>query len=83
MELRLQRRYYETGTNGILKLGAATLCYTIELPWRNNIRMESCIPEGRYPLAFRFSKRHQWHLHVKEVPGRSLILIHKANVALL
>ena len=83
MELHLQRRYYGSGTNGLLTHGGEPLCYTIELPWRNNVRMASCIPEGRYPLAIRYSKRHHWHLQVKRVPDRTLILIHKANDALL
>lgn len=82
MELLLEREYHSSGTNGILSCRDQFICFTIELPWRNNQRMISCIPEGRYPLALRFSDRHQWHLLVKEVPGRSLILLHKANNAL-
>ncbi|KIC92286.1 DUF5675 family protein [Flavihumibacter sp. ZG627] len=81
MELHLQRRYYESGTNGILSHNGKALCYTIELPWRNNIRMESCIPEGKFKLVFRYSKRHKLHLMLQSVPGRTLILIHKANDA--
>ena len=82
MELLLEREYHSSGTNGILSCRDQFICFTIELPWRNNQRMISCIPEGRYPLALRFSDRHQWHLLVKEVPGRSLILLHKATNAL-
>ena len=43
--------------------------------------MRSCIPEGRYKLAFRYSIRHKLHLIVESVPDRTLILIHKANDA--
>lgn len=82
MELLLEREYYPSGTNGILSIEEEFCCFTIELPWLDNRRMKSCIPEGRYPMALRFSDRHQWHLLVKNVPGRSLILIHKANNAL-
>lgn len=82
MELLLEREYHPSGTNGILSCGERFLCFTIELPWRENRRMISCIPEGLYQLALRFSERHRYHLQVKKVPGRSLILIHKANDAL-
>ncbi|MBZ5857588.1 DUF5675 family protein [Flavihumibacter profundi] len=82
MELLLEREYYPLGTDGILSSGGIFLCFTIELPWRKNQRNISCIPEGRYPLAIRFSKRHRMHLQVMNVPERSLILIHKANNAL-
>lgn len=58
------------------------VCYTIELPWRDNEQSVSCIPEGRYRLAKRYSKRYGRHLLVQEVPGRSLILLHPANDAL-
>lgn len=81
MELHLRRRYHETGTNGILSYESRPLCYTIELPWRNNARMRSCIPEGRYQLVFRYSERHKVHLMLQAVPDRTLILIHQANDA--
>lgn len=82
MELVLSRTYYPTGTNGTLHLNGKTLCFTIELPWRDNKPRVSCIPEGRYLLARRFSDRHKHHLEVKAVNNRDLILIHPANHAL-
>lgn len=81
MELQLERVYFPTGTNGILRADAEILCYTIELPWRYNIRMRSCIPEGRYQLVLRYSDRHKTHLLLQDVPSRTLILIHPANYA--
>ena len=48
----------------------------------NNEFRVSCIPEGTYCLQLRQSPRFGTHLLVKEVPGRSLILIHTANDAL-
>ena len=82
MELLLEREYHPTGTNGILSCDERFLCFTIELPWRGNVRLKSCIPEGLYQLVLRFSERHRYHLQVKDVPDRSLILVHKANNAL-
>jgi hypothetical protein len=54
-------------------------CKTLELPWRENRREVSCIPEGEYVLKHRQSKKYGKHLHIKHVPGRSYILIHSAN----
>lgn len=82
MELHLQRTYHQLGTNGILRYRDEILCYTIELPWRNNQPMQSCIPEGRYPVVLRYSPRHKHHLLLKETGIRKLILIHRANDAI-
>ena len=82
MELVLKRSYFEKGTNGALFVNGQFLCFTIELPWRENQRHISCIPEGRYEIILRHSKRFRNHLHVQDVKGRSLILIHPANNAL-
>lgn len=81
MELDLIRTYYPEGTNGEIKHAEQRVCYTIELPWLNNARGLSCIPEGRYELQKRFTEKRQHHLVVMKVPGRSSILIHPANDA--
>ncbi|MFM9839410.1 MAG: DUF5675 family protein [Cyclobacteriaceae bacterium] len=78
MELELFRTYDPEGTNGELKL---VMCNTIELPWLQNERNVSCIPEGRYELRKRFIKKFGLHLLVVDVPDRSWILIHPANDA--
>jgi hypothetical protein len=82
MELVLYREYFPEGTNGALYHGEEPVCYTIELPWRENQQSISCIPEGRYRLARRYSRRFRKHLLVQGVPGRSGILVHPANEAL-
>ena len=81
MELELIRTYFVTGTNGALLLDGELLCATIELPWKDNKHVVSCIPEGRYALYKRYSPRLGWHLQVMDVPGRRWILIHPANDA--
>jgi hypothetical protein len=81
MELELIRTYFPDGTNGELKDGGQLVCYTIELPWRDNQHNVSCIPEGRYELAKRYHEHYGWHLHVLNVPGREWILIHPATDA--
>ncbi len=81
MELVLYRSYFKEGTNGTLFSSSKFLCFTIELPWKNNKRNVSCIPEGNYTIEPRFSKRFKHHLIVKDVKGRSYILFHPANDA--
>ncbi len=81
LTLVLEREYLPGGANGTLLLHGQPLCHTIELPWRDNRRNISCIPEGRYRLAFTKSNRHGLRLKVLAVPGRSGILIHAANDA--
>ena len=82
MELELLRIYHPKGSNGNLSANGVGLCHTIELPWKENKNQVSCIPEGRYELVKRYSAKFKWHLLVKDVPDRVLILIHPANDAL-
>jgi hypothetical protein len=82
MELQLIRTYFPGGCNGSIYRGDVLICHTIELPWKDNEKNTSCIPEGRYELKKRYSPRFKAHLLVKDVPGRSVILIHPANDAL-
>ncbi len=83
MELELIRTYSPNGTNGELWCGGQLVCHTIELPWLDNHRLVSCIPEGRYRIRKRFNEKYQWHLWLENVPNRQWILIHPANNALL
>jgi hypothetical protein len=78
MELELIRFYEPGGTNGELKL---IVCHTIELPWLQNKRNVSCIPEGRYELKKRYTSKRGHHLVVHNVHGRDGILLHPANDA--
>ncbi len=90
MEFRLHRVYFKEGTNGTLFCSAKPfdsiqdrfICFTIELPWNNNKRNCSCIPEGTYEVTPRYSKKFKHHLILKGVKDRNLILIHPANDAL-
>ncbi|SEG27097.1 DUF5675 family protein [Flavobacterium urumqiense] len=81
MVLVLNRTYFPEGTQGTIVWNGTLVCYAIELPWLHNQQRVSCIPEGEYVLQKRFSPKFQWHLHLKNVPGRDLILIHPANDA--
>lgn len=81
MELELIRTYYPDGTNGEIFFNKTRFCSSIELPWRNNQHQVSCIPEGKYELLIRYSEKFKWHLQLKNVKDRDLILIHPANDA--
>jgi len=82
MVLFLTRTYFPEGTNGKLKCEGKLICYTIELPWKNNEKRVSCIPEGKYFIRKRYSQKFQWHLEITGVTNRNLILFHPANYAL-
>lgn len=82
MVLILTRTYFPDGTNGKLECEGKLICKTIELPWKNNERRVSCIPEGKYILEKRYSLKYKWHIHVTGVQNRSLILFHPANNAM-
>ena len=82
MKLVLQRHYFPSGINGALFLNNKEICKTIELPWKENLRRISCIPEGTYFVKKRFSPKFKWHIEIKNVKNRDLILFHPANNAL-
>lgn len=74
----------DQGTPGVLStLGFSVL--TLELPWRDNATNVSSIPAGDYPIEFVKARRSfsgfRWLYWVKDVPGRSGILIHVGNFA--
>ncbi|MBK7426518.1 MAG: hypothetical protein IPI60_05520 [Saprospiraceae bacterium] len=81
MELVLARTYFPEATNGQLYEESRMISNTIELPWLANKRRISCIPEGRYQLVKRYSRRFKWHIELLNVPNRDLILMHAANDA--
>lgn len=68
--------FWRYGTGRITPLNISSL----ELPWKNNEDDVSCIPAGRYRMAWTMSprlKRNTWRL--LDVPDRAGILIHVAN----
>ena len=82
MVLILTRKYFPDGTNGKLECEGKFICYTIELPWKENEKRISCISEGEYFLRKRYSRKFAWHLELVAVKNRNLILVHPANNAL-
>ena len=76
------KRYLSTiyGTPGILSINDISF-KTIERPWNNNKEDISSIPSGEYTCEWAYSPSWKMNLyHVLNVPDRSGILIHPANV---
>ena len=71
----------DQGTLGYVSVDGRHFCKSIELPWRNNERSYSCIPDGIYKVKIRKSKKYGKIYWVLEVENRSWILIHSGNFA--
>lgn len=82
MHLTLNRETYTNEyTKGILYVNAI-IFRTLELPWLNNKKKKSCIPEGIYQWELRESVKFKKHILIKNVQNRNLILIHVGNTTL-
>jgi hypothetical protein len=84
LTLRIQRNALEPVTTGTCALYFGPIvvyrAHTLELPWKDNERSISCIPEGEYGARFTMSNRFRVVLwEVLNVPNRSGIRIHAAN----
>lgn len=79
--LRRLPEYFET-TPGHIFFYDRLICSCLELPYRNNAPFISAIPDGTYQLAFTYSSRlKRKTLEIVDVPGRTGIRLHSANVA--
>lgn len=86
MRLILEREQYtDKQTLGTLYVynGPSLLyeCKTLELPWINNERNVSCIPNGTYKTkvvssspSFKYK-----HIDILDVPDRTFIKVHRGN----
>ena len=78
--LRLVRvSEYNGATLGVLCVDGMPEFVTLEDAWRDNERMISCIPVGRYKVAPRNSPKFGRTYQVENVPERSHILFHAGN----
>lgn len=66
-------------TIGELQVDNGFTCKTLELPWRDNQRRISRIPEGNYIAIPHISPRFGNSIWIQNVPNRSEILIHLGN----
>src|ERR1035441_7794738 len=68
-------------TIGELQVEGVHFCWTLELPWLNNLAGKSCIPTGTYRVEFVLSTRFKRDMpRLLDVPDRAGILIHPGNV---
>jgi hypothetical protein len=86
MEIVVKRIYRPTSTTGSgyvfnEKKELVFEFKTLELPWKDNQKNISCIPEGEY-LVWKMhpnAKRKYQYFWVQDVPGRDSILWHPGN----
>lgn len=86
MRILLKRIYRPTSTTGKgfvfnEKNELVFEFVTLELPWKDNERNISCIPEGEYLVKKMppTGKRKYQYFWVQDVPGRDSILWHPGN----
>jgi len=80
VDVRLVRiKATDTGTLGTLTLNGKELCKTLELPWKDNADMISCIPVGTYECKPWDSAKFPNVWEITNVPNREAILIHSGN----
>ena len=82
-ELQLIRlaEHPKYGTFGQIIHDNIPVCPTVELPWKNNERSVSCIPPNRYLVTPYTRQSGRNAFLVNDVPARTSILIHIANLA--
>lgn len=76
------RRVYQSPTDGMfgmLQVNAMPVGWSLEPPWRNNRKNESCIPAGAYWVETYNSSRFGKTYVVLGVEGRTGILFHPGN----
>lgn len=53
--------------------------FSLELPWKDNLPNESCVPSGTYKAVWSPSPKHGFVYELQGVPGRSDVQIHSGN----
>lgn len=84
MEVEIRRTYKEKQTEGRLYVynernGVGYSCDTLELPWLDNKKRISCIPEGEYDVIKHVSPKFGECFWILDVPDRSEILFHSGS----
>lgn len=67
-------------TRGIVILDDIRLCDSMELPWKDNKKNVSCIPDGLYKyVPHTWSRNGMKLIRLVDVPDRTAILVHPCN----
>jgi len=69
------------GVFGKLFIDNKFCCYTVERPWQENKPYVSCIPCRAYLIQKGTFRNEYENYEIKNVPDRTHIEIHRANVA--
>lgn len=64
---------------GILLVPSLRPIVTLEPPWKDNLRNQSCVPRGTYELGLHVSSKFGRCFILQDVPNRDAILIHAGN----
>ena len=79
-KLTIERKSSTTTCSmGYLIANDKVICYTLELPWVDNLNNISCIPEGTYNGILRYDKTDGWRIQLENVPNRTGVQIHMGN----
>lgn len=79
-KLTIERKSTTTTCSmGYLIANNKVICYTLELPWIDNLNNISCIPEGTYSGILRYDKTDGWRIQLENVPNRTGVQIHMGN----
>ena len=81
MKITIKRDYLKDCTVGHLLIDEVFHSQTMELPYKDNKRSISCIPEGEYELKRYRRLSGKMSIEVCKVPNRTAILIHSGNDA--
>jgi len=77
----VRRAQMSFGTYGTIVMPDGQILATVERPWLNNAASISCIPAGEYECRPRRYNRGGYDaVEITNVPDRSYILFHVANV---
>jgi pantothenate kinase len=85
----LERAYTDIATIGKMRFPSGLVLDTIELPWKDNEQMVSCIPPGQYVMSKRQSGvvnrtskgKYTIGWEVTKVQNRTFIMVHIGNTA--
>jgi len=81
--LLIRDTFTDKSVLGKLYCNAEFIAHTLELPWKDNQKNISCIPNGQYSCKIRLAResatRDYVHLQVKDIHNRSFVLFHRGN----
>ena len=79
-EIWINRVYAHSGSIiGVLYANDDQVCYSLELPWKDNQSNVSCVPVGTYAGKIRTDGTKGWRIELESVPNRTYVELHVGN----